>query len=127
MSSGAPAEPTIITLVPSSRACLTILDITAPNPNIISGMMTVGMTMVEMRVRRSRSWSFSSLRYTMRMAFQFIGKSGSAVEGGGDGGLAAHGLDEDFLHVRLGVTLAQLRQRALGDEATVVDDADDIA
>jgi hypothetical protein len=58
---GESAPPTIITLGISSRALVMTMAVTFPNPIMIRGMTNVGMTIVDMRVLRSRSRSRSSL------------------------------------------------------------------
>ena len=59
---GESAPSRITTIGVSSRALLITLEAIVPNPNVISGITSVGMTMIEISVRRSRSESFSSFR-----------------------------------------------------------------
>jgi hypothetical protein len=52
----------IMTVGVSAFAFVTIFIITAEKPNIITGMISIGTTIIEMIARRSRSVSFSSLK-----------------------------------------------------------------
>ena len=62
----------IMTLGASPLAFLITLDMTVPTPTKISGMTSAGTTIIEMRVRRSRSESLSSFSQMVRMLCQFM-------------------------------------------------------
>jgi hypothetical protein len=59
---GESAPPKITIVVASSWAFLTTLDMTVPPTKKMTGISNVGITIIEISVRRSRSESFSSLR-----------------------------------------------------------------
>ena len=59
---GESSPPTIMMAEASSWALFMTVLMTLPTPKTISGMTSVGMMIMDISVRRSRSESFSSLR-----------------------------------------------------------------
>ena len=59
---GESAPPKMTKEVASDRAFFMTFAMMAPAPNMRPGITSVGMTIIEMSVRRSRRESFSSLR-----------------------------------------------------------------
>src|SRR6266851_9459087 len=89
-------------------------------PTARTGNRSRGISMVDMRVRRSRSDSSSSLRYTrptLRRDMS-IGLRESVM--------GSNDLDEDFLEILFVVLIAELVERALGKQFARVDDADGV-
>src|SRR5579864_2160230 len=91
------------------------------NPTMMMGNNSSGTMTVEMSVRRSRTHSVNSLRYTTPTALRFMALDLHP------GLQRAYDLDENLLEIGLGVFFAKLGEGAFGQQLAVVNDADDVA
>src|SRR5215475_6407801 len=116
---GESSPPTIATLAFSFLALPITADITPANPAPSTGIISSGTRKVVMSVRRSRSASVSSLRYTIPMLRQLISDRLFVVR--------RDDLHENVFHIAEAVPLAQLLDGSLGQQLSVLDDAYDVA
>src|SRR5579859_3153019 len=120
-TAGESAPPSSITFGVSSSAFLTSVTARAPNPTERRGKRRRGTSSVEMSVRRSRSASVSSLRYTVPIFLRGMsGRLLGLVVGRDD-------LHESLLEILLFVFLPKRGERSLGQKFAGLDDADDVA
>src|ERR1700682_6482288 len=96
------------------------MEIAAPNPTLTSGKRIRGAINMVMSVRRWRSASVSSLRYTIPMlrADMSVGLRGDVVR--------SHDFDENLLEVLLVILVAKLRESAFGEQLAGLDNADGV-
>src|SRR6266850_4123292 len=120
-TTGESSPPRSMTLGTSSLALPTRAIARAPKPTLRTGKSKSGTSIVEMTVRRSRTASVSSLRYTMPTLRRdmSVGLLGDVV--------GRDDFDEDFFEVVLGVLIAELSEGAFNKEFARLDDADGVA
>src|SRR6516165_10115490 len=118
-TAGESSPPMIITLGFSFFALPISADITPVNPAPSTGIMSSGTRNVVISVRRSRSASVSSLRYTTPILRRLI--SDRLVVMGG------HDLHKDLFHIAYPLPLAKLLDGPFRQQPPVLDDSHDVA
>src|SRR5260370_29266793 len=118
---GESSPPRIMILGTSSLALPTRVIANAAKPAVSNGKSISGTIRVEIKVRRSRSASRSSLRYTMP-TFRRDMSVGLLLDV-----QRRHNLHEYFFQVRFVITFPQLLERALGQQFARLNDADGVA
>src|SRR5580704_10937272 len=119
--SGESSPPRIMILGISSLALPTSAEIAAPKPAVSIGKSKSGTSREEISVRRSRSASFSSLRYTTPMFLQDMsGRSLAGIE-------RRNHLDQNLFEVLFLVLRAQRRKRPFRQKLAGLDNSDHIA
>src|SRR5208283_3758634 len=115
------SPPRIMMRGTSSLALPTRVTANEMKPAVSSGKRTNGTLIVEIKVRRSRSASLSSLRYTMP-TFRSDISVGLLLDV-----QRRHNFYEYFFQVLFVVTRAQLGKRAFREDFSGLDDADGVA
>src|SRR4029077_11935958 len=120
-SCGESSPPKTMILGVSFSALPTIMTARALNPTIITGNKNSGTSTVEMSVRRSRTHSRNSFRYTMPTALSLIVLDLHLRL------QRADDLHENLFQILLAVFFAKVRKSAFREQLAIVNDPYDVA